>query len=482
MEITALSLAQKGFGLIAKQSNFIADTAYKANTKRHGLAQKFAGLFSGAAGDYAKTPEGKAQAEAFFDSKELAHVGITAGLVNFFERTGYEEMFFKHLFLEEAFDFEALSKDFGASSPQLAARKKAFLEGFIALLKERLAVTPPFSELLLQKDIRLYTLQTAENTQELVLANEAMISQLEKLEAKSNEQIALLRTLADFESILSSIAISQRKTAEAQEKQTENIQTLLKQRLEKEANANLAKITGDKNRVFQNLFHSPVNISEKYETHHHHHYSDQQSQKDNFLSLHIVCAPKKGLPSKPTIASEYPSHRYHDDATAWQPFENEASIKELVDEFRQKVHYKVRERFWYESPITKEEKPPFSKAISRTVLILDPILLDDKATLKHVGRFFNRDSVGGCLVLLCASASFSLFTYLRKRVAEELDEPYDCFLDYREKYLHFVFPVSTKALFFRSLSNIAILKLKIHAEISGKNPAEQAAARQKFSF
>lgn len=133
MEISALTIAQKGLSLIAKQKKIILDESCKAITQRHGLAQKFAGLFSGAAGDYAKTPEGKAQAAAFFDSTELANVGITAVLVNFFHKTSYEVMFFKHLFLEQAFDFEALSEEYGASSPQLASEKKAFLEGFTAL-------------------------------------------------------------------------------------------------------------------------------------------------------------------------------------------------------------------------------------------------------------------------------------------------------------------------------------------------------------
>ncbi len=204
------------------------------------------------------------------------------------------------------------------------------------------------------------------------------------------------------------------------------------------------------------------------------------SQKPNThpFYLWVISTTKERIVCEKGLLPQFPLNRYHEtDCTLWKPFENEKTISELITEYKTQVEFEVWERFLAKNPIVEDEKAIFLKNKHKIVLVVDPFALHEEQL--KTAKKFDDDKIGACLVLLCQSVSFELFAYIRSQIETVFGDLRTCFLDYKEKYLHFIFPIPTKELFFRTLSNIALLRLEIGTEIEGGN---QKIKNKTFKF
>lgn len=200
-----------------------------------------------------------------------------------------------------------------------------------------------------------------------------------------------------------------------------------------------------------------------HQTHYHYHYKQGETTTHPFY-LWVLSGRKSDIDKK---AQKEIEKRYGESSTTWQPFENDKNIAEIIKEYKNKVDFEVRERFLAINPIQEEEETQFYKTIDKIVLLLDPFIIQNKD--HEFLQNFNSDKTGGFLILICQSVSFELFSYIREKLdfMKNFKKPYKCYLDYKEKYFHFMFPISTKELLFRTLSNIAFAHLKIASQIRG---------------
>ena len=194
------------------------------------------------------------------------------------------------------------------------------------------------------------------------------------------------------------------------------------------------------------------------------------------LNLCILSTTKENIVCDKKFKHQISATTHHEiDCSLWKPFEDENSIKEIIEEYKTKVDFEVKERFLENDKITPNEKANFLK----NILIVDPFALHTE-NLK-IARSFDYDKVGACFVLLCQSVSFELFDYIRTQIQATFGDLHACFLDYKEKYIHYIFPIKTKELFFRALSNVALLRLNISSQIKGLDTNDTIRS-QKFKF
>jgi len=210
---------------------------------------------------------------------------------------------------------------------------------------------------------------------------------------------------------------------------------------------------------------------------------EQGTPSPKLLQLWIASATKSEV-ELGEWKDNFPEHRYHEtDSTTWQPFENEVSITKLIEEYKTKIEntFEVQERFLTQNPLQDTEKADVLNNLSDKVLILDPfaITTENQQTI----QFFNNIQAGACLVLLCRSIPFELFLKIRDKIYTTFDQLHICcFLDFKRDYLHFVFPISTKELFFRTLTNIAIVKLRLGTKVQNVPSEKQDLRTKKFTL
>lgn len=193
--------------------------------------------------------------------------------------------------------------------------------------------------------------------------------------------------------------------------------------------------------------------------------------KDYYTALNSAKL-KKGIPHE----------LYHEsDATEWKPFKDGDSIKQLMEEYKSKVNFEVEARFLGNEPLEEAEKSWVFKNLKKFVLVFDPLALHEE-NLKTISHF-NTHDIGGCLGLICHCVPYDLFSYIHNQVTNTLDRLQTCFLDYSEKYIHFIFPISTKDMLFRSLTNIAMVHIKVSTKIENANKlSEQHIRKESFKF
>lgn len=223
-----------------------------------------------------------------------------------------------------------------------------------------------------------------------------------------------------------------------------------------------AEIVGNYNQLFQNVHNSTIHTGDNITNNF---YNANVAQKSSHpLYLYVLSTTQGKTICSENLLAQFPKHRYHEtDCRLWQPFENEGTISQLIAEYKNEVEFDVKERFLEQNPILEHERPTFLKNMEKIVLVVDPFALH--TAHETFAKKFDKNEIGGCLVLLCQSVSFELFAYIRTKIETIFGDLRTCFLDYKEKYLHFIFPISTKELFFRTLSNIALLRLEIKTQI-----------------
>jgi hypothetical protein len=198
------------------------------------------------------------------------------------------------------------------------------------------------------------------------------------------------------------------------------------------------------------------------------------------LYLYVLSTTQGKIVCAENLLPQFPRHRYHEtDCKLWKPFEKEGTINQLIAEYKSKVAFDVQERFLEQNPILEYEKATFLKNMEKIVLVVDPFALHTEH--ETIAKKFNTDKIGACLVLFCQSVSFELFAYIRNKIETVFGDLHTCFLDYKEKYLHFIFPISTKELFLRTLSNIALLRLEIKTQIEDLD-TQGKLQNQKFKL
>ncbi|WP_291726994.1 hypothetical protein [Bernardetia sp.] len=205
-----------------------------------------------------------------------------------------------------------------------------------------------------------------------------------------------------------------------------------------------------------------------------------QEINNQALNLCILSTTKDNIVCQKELVSQIPKHIHHNaDCSKWKPFIDENSISEMIEEYKTKVDFEVTERYVEKDKITKDEKARFLKNTDKIILIVDPFALN-KENLK-ITTAFNNDNIGACLVLVCQSISFELFAYIRTQIRATFENLHDCYIDYKEKYTHYIFPVSTKEQFFRGLSNVALIRLKISSQIQDLDKDDKIR-NQSFKF
>jgi hypothetical protein len=186
------------------------------------------------------------------------------------------------------------------------------------------------------------------------------------------------------------------------------------------------------------------------------------------LHVWIISTTKDNYSLNPSdkFFNDIPHEHYHEsDPAEWIPFKNNDSIKTFIEEYKQAVNFKVAVRFLGNEPIQKNEMAWVLNNLDRIVLVFDPLALQGE-NLTTISRF-NTLKIGGCLGLVCYCISYNLFSYFRSRVEQCLDFAIEGFLDFKNLYIHFIFPISTKEMLFRSLTNIALVHLKVSVHIEG---------------
>lgn len=208
--------------------------------------------------------------------------------------------------------------------------------------------------------------------------------------------------------------------------------------------------------------------------------SDKENDNINMIHIWVISTTQNNylsIKSKKLI-KDIPHEHYHEtNAAEWKPFKDNDSIKGFLAEYKNSVSFDITERFLGNDPLKKEEESWVFQNLRKIILIFDPLALtaENKTMLSH----FNTHHIGGCLGLLCHCISFELFSYLRTEIETNLNRLQTCFLDYKDKYIHFMFPISTKEMFFRSLTNIAMVHIKVSTKIEG---VEKRASLQNKSF
>jgi hypothetical protein len=222
-----------------------------------------------------------------------------------------------------------------------------------------------------------------------------------------------------------------------------------------------AEIKGNYNQVFQNIRESTIHNTNTTNNF----YDAKVAQKPTHpLYIYVLSTTQGKTVCEENLLAQFPKHHYHEtDCSLWKPFENEGTISQLIAEYKNEVAFDVKERFLEQNPILEHERPTFLKNMEKIILVVDPFALHTEH--ETLAKKFDKNEIGGCLVLLCQSVSFELFAYIRTKIETIFGDLRTCFLDYKEKYLHFIFPISTKELFFRTLSNIALLRLEIKTQI-----------------
>ena len=198
------------------------------------------------------------------------------------------------------------------------------------------------------------------------------------------------------------------------------------------------------------------------------------------LNLWIISTTKDKIPTDLELTEEVAALHHESDPLLWRPFYQEAPISELLESYQSEVSFEVETRFLSVDTLTEAEELQYIKQLNQFVLILDGFAIDEQ--LKMIRRF-NKNEIGGCIIPLCQSYPFAVFEYIRNRVHENLDDLHRFFKDFTDKYLHFVFPIPTKDLFFRTLTNLAIVHLAVSSKIEINETHETKAIRnQSFKF
>lgn len=209
-----------------------------------------------------------------------------------------------------------------------------------------------------------------------------------------------------------------------------------------------------------------------------------EGQKNDLIHIWIVSTIKDNYLTLESseLNNHIPHDHYHNsDVKEWIPFKTGESIATFISEYKSKVSFAIQERFLGNNPLEKEEEVWLFKNLKKVILVIDPLAMHEThiETISH----FNTHGVGGCLALVCHCISYELFAYLRTQIEQNLNRLQTCFLDYSEKYIHFVFPISTKEMFFRSLTNIAMVHIKVSTKMQGADEKHsQNIRKQNFTF
>lgn len=114
---------------------------------------------------------------------------------------------------DEAYSEEKLSEAFAWESPQLLDDKAKLVHDFTLYLRGKLRKTEPFASLILQSDMRIYTLRTAENTDLLVAGQTALTEELRKFaeQLSESDRGKMWESVISLDRSLNSLAISSTK-------------------------------------------------------------------------------------------------------------------------------------------------------------------------------------------------------------------------------------------------------------------------------
>ena len=207
---------------------------------------------------------------------------------------------------------------------------------------------------------------------------------------------------------------------------------------------------------------------------------------DNFIAkgqLNLLIISQKKDTIEIGLDKEYYKDCYENKIEDWKPFKGEDSIKDMLEEYQKQVSFKIHPYYFEKntsSLILDERKIHFIKEHrDKIVLILDPITLFNK-NLEQIIKKFDEKDIGGCLVLVCQSRSFEYFISVKEKVNETLSFLSKCYINYKKKFLHFIYPITTKEMFFRHLSNIAFGYLEIPSQIESQSEKHKEIRKQNF--
>ncbi len=432
----ALEMIKKYGGKIASPLlkpafDFLKDQA----SERRGIEHIFAMVFKKAIEEFVKE---KAKSPQI---KEFTYTGLVGFLQLFFKQTDYEKEFFYQLFLsDKEYSDEKLLKLIQEAKTDKTHYIEDDLLRFHQFLREKLKKEPVFATLIWQKDTYLYAAQTAENVEHLLMLSQEQMNSMEELQKQiqsAKESHNFEEQLKELSKKLDDLLAGASQVTEANVQNAEKIYNI--------ENANDSIFIQSGNII--NYFYSP-----KINTHP--------------LYLWVISTTKDKIICEKEFLLPFLLNRYDENhCTSWKPFENEGTIGELIAEYKTKVEFEVRERFLAKEAISDNEMLSFLNNSYKYVLVIDPFALGDEVL--EIAKKFNKKEAGGVLVLLCQSVSFELFEYIRTRLKDIFYELTLLVCNYKTAYIHFVFPISTKELFFRTLSNIALLRLEIATQIEG---------------
>jgi hypothetical protein len=230
------------------------------------------------------------------------------------------------------------------------------------------------------------------------------------------------------------------------------------------------------------IIHSLQSLLQEMEEEFPHHAPSPQHSLRLWILSTTKTAALDALPAH--LQPDFPHHRYHDDdCRAWQPFEEESeTINHLVEAFKQRVQCTVEERFLEQQPYpaSDQERLDMLPDMEKVVLIVDPLALHGS----NIGMMADFDDlkIGSCLVVLCKSSGQALFDHLCTQLQEAFKKLYICFVGSKQT-IHFLFPISTKELLLRLLTNLDVKRLQVATTIQGtQSQRDQQLRTQNFTI
>ncbi len=244
---------------------------------------------------------------------------------------------------------------------------------------------------------------------------------------------------------------------------------------------NKIKIEGDKNISVQDVYNSSVVINtadmgevQKLIEELHDLYSVQGNNTLNIFVLTTTVDRIKELYSDFT-EFEIPYKNYGNEPLDWVPFNNKASITELLTEYSQISGFKI-EAYLIDNWMPDDDDilaTLVDDIVPNTILVADSLSLDFTNN-RDFAKLFDDSTIGGCLIPVCHNFSKTLQFYLLQRQRQVFRHLNTCFYRRFNREYIFIEPnVASKEELFRRFTNIATKHL-------GIRPIPKVSWRKRF--
>lgn len=262
------------------------------------------------------------------------------------------------------------------------------------------------------------------------------------------------------------------------ETQLENLKYLLNQVSEKPQKINTIDVDGNNNIIIQDTNNTTINIKDYLES-----LSDKAIEKifykfynsnfektnfkKNIIYILLLVSDRQSIErlyENEAIKDKINFEDYGSNYFQWKPYNNELSIAELLAQYKIFSGYNIE---YINSDKAIEDKDDLLNVINKIIFVVDPLSIHNN--FEQITQLIDNQSITPPLLIpICKDKHSDLKIFMRTIVSQKLTRYSSLYKKTKylhQEYAHIELELPNKYDFFRKLTNIAKLKLKIENNI-----------------